>query len=76
MICTPHQILFSDQIRKSEMSGACSMYGKRRSAYRVSVGKPEGNKPLGRPRHGCEDNIKINLQEVGWGVWTGLTGSG
>jgi hypothetical protein len=32
------------------------------------VGKPEGRRPLGRPRHRWEDNIKMDLQEVGWGV--------
>jgi hypothetical protein len=36
--------------------------------YRVLVGKPEGKRPLGRPRHRWEDNIKMNLQEVGCGV--------
>jgi hypothetical protein len=41
--------------------------------YRVLVGKPEGNRPLGRPRHRWEENIKMNLQEVGWGVWIGLS---
>ena len=30
--------------------------------------KPEGKKPLGRPRHRCEDNIKLDLQEMGWGM--------
>ena len=36
--------------------------------YRVLVGKPEGKRPLGRPRHRCEDdNIKMELQEVGYG---------
>jgi len=39
--------------------------GKRRDLYRVLVGKPEGNKSLGRPRSRWEDNIKIDLQEVG-----------
>jgi hypothetical protein len=38
------------------------------------VGKPEGKIPLGRPRHKREDNIKMCLQEVGCGVWTGLGG--
>ena len=39
---------------------------------RVLVGKPEGKRPLGRPRHRWEDNIKMNLQEVGCeGAWTG-----
>jgi len=41
--------------------------GDRRGAYRVLVGKPEGNKPHGRPRRRWEDNIKMNPQEVGWG---------
>jgi hypothetical protein len=42
--------------------------GERRGAYRVLVGKPEGRRPLGRPRHRWEDNIKMYLREVGWGV--------
>jgi hypothetical protein len=41
--------------------------GKRKGAYRVLVGKPEGNKQPGRPRHRWEDNIKIDLQTVGGG---------
>jgi len=36
--------------------------------YRVLLGKPEGKRPLGRPRHRCEDNIKMDLQEVRWGM--------
>jgi len=46
------------------MGGACSAYGEGRGAYRVLVGKPEGKKPLGTLRHGWEENIKIDLQEV------------
>jgi hypothetical protein len=41
--------------------------GERRGAYRALVGKPEGRRPLGRPRHRWEDNIKVDLREVGWG---------
>jgi len=41
--------------------------GERRDVYRVLVGKPEGKRPLGRPRHRWEDNIKMDLQEVGCG---------
>jgi hypothetical protein len=41
---------------------------QRRGAYRVLVGKPEGKKPLGRPRRRWEDNIKMDLQELGWGM--------
>jgi len=40
-------------------------------AYRVLVGKPEGKRPLGRPRHRWVD-IRTDLQEVGCGMWTGL----
>jgi hypothetical protein len=36
--------------------------------YRVLVGKPEGRRPLGRPRHRWEDNIEMALKEVGWGA--------
>ena len=41
--------------------------GVRRGVYKVLVWKPEGKRPLGRPRHTCEDNIKMDLQEVGYG---------
>jgi len=46
------------------MGGTCSTTKKRRGVYRVLVGKTEGSKPLGRPRRGWEDNIKMELQEV------------
>jgi len=46
--------------------------GEMRNVHRILVGKPEGKRLLGRPRRRWEDNIKINLQEVGWGKWTGL----
>jgi hypothetical protein len=43
--------------------------GERRDVYSVLVGKPEGKRPLGRPIPGWEDNIKMDLQEVGcWGM--------
>ena len=45
--------------------------GKRRGIYRVLVRKPEGKRPLRRPRHRWEDNIKMDLQEVGFGLWNG-----
>jgi hypothetical protein len=41
--------------------------GEGRGAYRILVGRPEGRRSLGRPRHSWEDNIKMDLQEVGWG---------
>jgi len=47
--------------------------GERRGVYRILVRKPEGKRPLGRPRRRWEDNIKLNLREVGCGVWTLLS---
>jgi hypothetical protein len=41
--------------------------GEGRNLYRVLVGKPEGKRPLGRPRRRWEDGIKMDLQETGWG---------
>jgi hypothetical protein len=41
--------------------------GEGRGAYRILVGRPEGRRPLGRPRRRWEHNIKMDLQEVGWG---------
>jgi hypothetical protein len=40
--------------------------GKKRNAYRLLVGKPEGKRPLGRPRRRWVDNIRMDLGEVGW----------
>jgi len=51
--------------RRIRWAGHVARLGKRRSVYRVLVGKPEGNRPLGRPRRRWEDNIKMDLQEVG-----------
>jgi hypothetical protein len=42
--------------------------GEKRGAYRILAGRPEERRPLGRPRHRWEDNIKMYLQEVGWGM--------
>ena len=47
-----------------------------RGAYRVLVGKPEGRRPFGRPRRRWEDNIKMDLTEVGWEHELDRTGSG
>jgi hypothetical protein len=41
--------------------------GGKRNAYRIWVGKPEGKRPLGRPRRRWEDNIRMDLRERGWG---------
>jgi hypothetical protein len=57
-----------NQIEKNEMGGVCSTYGGKSGAYRILVGRPEARRPLGRPRRRWEDNIKMDLQEVGWGM--------
>ena len=49
------------------MGGACGAYGGGERCAQGSVGKPEGKRPLGGPRHRWEDNIKMDLQEVGGG---------
>jgi hypothetical protein len=48
--------------------------GERRQAYRVLVGKPEGRRPLRRPRHRWDDNIKMDFTDVGWWImgWINL----
>jgi hypothetical protein len=47
--------------------------GEGRNVYGVLVGKPEGKSPLGSPRRRWEDGIKMDLREIGWGVWSGFT---
>jgi hypothetical protein len=56
------------------MGGACSKNGEKKNAYRLLVGRPEGKRPLGRPRCRWVDNIRIHHGEVEWGDvdWIGL----
>jgi hypothetical protein len=49
------------------MGGPCSTNGEKRNAYRLLVEKPEGKRPLGRPRRKWVDNTRMDLGEVGWG---------
>jgi hypothetical protein len=50
--------------REYEVGGVCSFMREKRNAYRVFVGKPEGKRPLGRPRRRWEVNIKMDLREI------------
>jgi hypothetical protein len=52
--------------RRMRWGGHVARMGKTRNAYRILVGKPEGKRPLGRPRRRWVDNIKIDLRELGW----------
>jgi hypothetical protein len=47
------------------MGWTCGTHGEGRGAYRVLIGRPEGKRPLGRPRCRWEDNIKMGLGEIG-----------
>jgi hypothetical protein len=53
--------------RRMRWSGHVARMGDKRNAYRLLVGKPEGRRPLGRPRRRRLDNIRMDLVEVGWG---------
>ena len=57
-----------------DWAGHVARMGEERGVYRVLVGKPEGRRPLGRPRRRWVDNIRMDLQEVGCGYmdWIGL----
>jgi len=61
-------------MEKNEMGWAYGAYGEERGVYRVLLGKPEGRRPLGRPRRRWVDNIRMELHEVGCGYinWIGL----
>jgi hypothetical protein len=67
------------QVKANEVGGACSM-GEERKVYKVLVGKPEGKRPLGRPRRRWEDGIRMDLRILALGVWIGFdwlrTGTG
>jgi hypothetical protein len=52
--------------RTMRWAGYLERMGEKRNAYRLLVGKPEGRRPLGRPRHRWADNIRMDLVEVGW----------
>jgi hypothetical protein len=52
--------------RRLRWTGHVARIGEKRDTYRILVGKPEGKRPLGRPRKRWEDNIRMDLREIGW----------
>jgi hypothetical protein len=58
--------------RRMRWAGYVARMGESRGAYRALVGRSDGKKPLRRPRRRWEDEVKMDLQEVLWGAWTGL----
>ena len=73
-ICLRHSYLRVIKSRRMRWAGHVARMGEGRGVYRVLVGKPDGKRPLGRPRRRWEDNIRMDLQEVGLGYedWIGL----
>jgi hypothetical protein len=66
-------IIWVIKSRRMRWAGHVARMGEKRGAYRILVERPEGRRPLGRPRRRWEDNIKMDLQEVGWGMdWIDL----
>jgi hypothetical protein len=59
------QVIKSKRLR---WAGHVACVGERWGAYMALVGKPEVRRPFGRPRHRWEDNIKMDIQEIGWGT--------
>jgi len=66
LYCSPN-IFRVVKSKRMRWAGHVVLMGERRGVYRVLVGKPKGMRPHGKPRRRWEDNIKINLQEVGCG---------
>jgi hypothetical protein len=54
--------------RRLRLAGHVARTGEERGAYRILVGRPDGRRPLGRPRCRWEDNIKMDIRKVGWGA--------
>jgi len=73
LYCSPN-IVRVIKSRRMRWAGHVACMGEERGAYRVLVGKPEGKRPLGRPRLRWVDNIRMDLQELGYGSvdWIGL----
>jgi hypothetical protein len=57
-----------DEVKEDGWSGHVTRMGEMRNAYKIVVGKPEGKRPLGRPRRRWEDNIIMDLTEIMWEV--------
>ena len=74
MYCSPNFVRVIKS-RRMRWVGHVARVGEERGMYSVLVGKPEGRRPLGRPRRGWVNNIRMDLQEVGCGYmdWIGLT---
>jgi hypothetical protein len=65
-LCSSPSIIIMIKSRRMRWAGHVARIWEKRNAYRILVGKPEGKRPLGRSRHRCVENIKMDLRESGW----------
>jgi hypothetical protein len=65
IICTPPDIIRQIKSMRMRWAGHVACTGEGRNVYRVLVGKPEGKRPLERPRRRLEDGIKMDLRQTG-----------
>ena len=70
LYCSPNTV-WVIKSKRMRWAGHVTHKGKRRRVHRVLMGKPEGKGPLGKLRRRWEGNTKMDVQEVGCGVWTG-----
>jgi hypothetical protein len=68
-LCSSPSIIWVTKSRRMGWTGHVAHMGETRGAYKVLVVKPEGKRPLGKPRHRWEDAIQMDFQEVGQGTW-------
>jgi hypothetical protein len=66
-------IIKQTKSRRMRWARHVASMGEGRNVYRVLVGKPEGRRPLEKPSRRWENGIKLDLREIGWGVWSGFT---
>jgi hypothetical protein len=72
-LSSPPNIIRVIKSRRMRWAGHVARMGEKTGAYRILVGRPEGRRPLGRPRRRWENNIKMDIQEMTWGAWTRLS---
>jgi hypothetical protein len=63
-LCSLPSIIRMIKLKKMRWEGHVAQMGNKRNAYKILVGKPEGKRPLGRPRCGWQDNNKMHLREI------------
>jgi hypothetical protein len=59
-------IIITNKSRRMRWAGHATRIGEKRNVYRILMGKPEGKRPLGRPRRRWVNNIEMDLREIGW----------